>query len=107
MLAVGIIGLPNAGKSTLFNLLTAGAAEVSAYPFTTIDGNVGMVAVPDPRLERLRELLEPEETTPCRIRLSGRSWPTSRGSNAWRGWPGECRLFGKDKGGHRSARPGC
>lgn len=69
MLAVGIIGLPNAGKSTLFNLLTAGEAEVSAYPFTTIDGNVGMVAVPDPRLERLRRLLEPEETTPCRIRF--------------------------------------
>ena len=69
MLAVGIIGLPNAGKSTLFNLLTAGEAEVSAYPFTTIEGNVGMVPVPDPRLERLRELLEPEETTPCRIRF--------------------------------------
>lgn len=69
MLAVGIIGLPNAGKSTLFNLLTAGDAEVSAYPFTTIDGNVGMVAVPDRRLERLRGLLEPEETTPCRIRF--------------------------------------
>ncbi len=69
MLAVGIIGLPNAGKSTLFNLLTAGEAEVSAYPFTTIDGNVGMVAVPDPRLDRLRGLLEPEETTPCRIRF--------------------------------------
>lgn len=69
MLAVGIIGLPNAGKSTLFNLLTAGEAEVSAYPFTTIDGNVGMVPVPDPRLERLRRLFEPEETTPCRIRF--------------------------------------
>ncbi len=69
MLSVGIIGLPNAGKSTLFNLLTAGQAEVSAYPFTTIEGNVGMVPVPDPRLERLRDLLEPEETTPCRIRF--------------------------------------
>ncbi len=69
MLAVGIIGLPNAGKSTLFNLLTAGAADVSAYPFTTIDRNVGMVPVPDPRLERLRELLGPQETTPCRIRF--------------------------------------
>jgi GTP-binding protein YchF len=69
MLAVGIIGLPNAGKSTLFNLLTTGRAEVSAYPFTTIEGNVGMVPVPDPRLERLRELLEPEETTPARIRF--------------------------------------
>lgn len=69
MLAVGIIGLPNAGKSTLFNLLTMGEAEVSAYPFTTIDGNVGMVPVPDPRLDRLSRLLQPEETTPCRIRF--------------------------------------
>lgn len=69
MLAVGIIGLPNAGKSTLFNLLTAGEAEVSAYPFTTIEGNVGMVPVPDSRLDRLRRLLEPEEATPCRVRF--------------------------------------
>jgi GTP-binding protein YchF len=69
MLSVGIIGLPNVGKSTLFNALSAGKAEVSNYPFTTIDCNVGVVAVPDPRLQRLQELLSPIKTTPCCIRF--------------------------------------
>lgn len=70
MLAVGIIGLPNVGKSTLFNALTAGQAEVSNYPFTTIDSNVGMVPVPDERLETLAELLDPEEVTPAFVRFT-------------------------------------
>jgi GTP-binding protein YchF len=69
MLSVGIVGLPNVGKSTLFNALTAGQAEVSNYPFTTIDSNVGVVPVPDPRLERLAQALRPEKTTPCTIRF--------------------------------------
>ncbi|MDX1643978.1 MAG: redox-regulated ATPase YchF [Thermoanaerobaculia bacterium] len=67
MLSVGLVGLPNVGKSTLFNALTAGEAGVSNYPFTTIDSNVGVVPVPDARLERLAELVDPEETTPCFI----------------------------------------
>jgi len=67
MLSVGIIGLPNVGKSSLFNALTRGNAQVSNYPFTTVDSNVGMVAVPDPRLERLQALLKPISTTPCSI----------------------------------------
>ncbi|MCH8818748.1 MAG: 50S ribosome-binding GTPase, partial [Acidobacteria bacterium] len=60
MLSVGIIGLPNVGKSTLFNALTAAEANVSNYPFTTIDSNEGMVAVPDGRLEELNRILEPQ-----------------------------------------------
>jgi len=54
---IGIVGLPNAGKSTLFNALTAAGAETGAYPFTTIDPNVAVVEVPDERLERIAETL--------------------------------------------------
>jgi len=69
VLSVGIVGLPNVGKSTLYNALTAGGAEISNYPFTTIDSNVGVVAVPDQRLEGLERVLEPEKTTPCAVRF--------------------------------------
>jgi GTP-binding protein YchF len=63
----GIIGLPNAGKTTIFNALTAGAAEVAPYPFCTISPNIGMVPVPDPRLARLGQLLKPQRLTPATI----------------------------------------
>jgi GTP-binding protein YchF len=63
----GIIGLPNAGKTTVFNALTAGHAEVASYPFSTIAPNTGVVPVPDPRLTRLGELLKPERLTPATI----------------------------------------
>ena len=69
MLSLGIVGLPNVGKSTLFNALTSGAAGVSNYPFATIDRNVGQVPVPDPRLLDLERLLEPSECIPCFVQF--------------------------------------
>jgi hypothetical protein len=63
----GIIGLPNAGKTTIFNALTAGQAEVASYPFSTIAPNIGVVPVPDPRLARLGDLLHPQRLTAATI----------------------------------------
>src|SRR6056297_665038 len=64
---IGIVGLPNVGKSTLFNALTEAGADAENYPFCTIDPNVGIVPVPDKRLDWLSELYEPEKTTPTVI----------------------------------------
>lgn len=66
-LQIGIIGLPNVGKSTLFNALTQAGAAVGAYPFTTIDPNRGVAAVPDRRLEGLARLVGPERVTPATV----------------------------------------
>ena len=62
---LGIVGLPNVGKSTLFNAITNAGAESANYPFCTIDPNVGMVAVPDERLDKLAELYQPDKKTPA------------------------------------------
>jgi GTP-binding protein YchF len=62
---LGIVGLPNVGKSTLFNAITNAGAESANYPFCTIDPNVGVVAVPDERLDRLAELYSPKKLTPA------------------------------------------
>ncbi|GAA6139917.1 redox-regulated ATPase YchF [Arenicella sp. 4NH20-0111] len=61
----GIVGLPNVGKSTLFNALTNSGIQAENYPFCTIEPNVGMVEVPDPRLHRLTELADPNKTIPA------------------------------------------
>ncbi|WP_455581935.1 redox-regulated ATPase YchF [Dysosmobacter sp.] len=64
---LGIVGLPNVGKSTLFNAITNAGAESANYPFCTIDPNVGMVAVPDERLDKLAQMYEPDKKTPAVI----------------------------------------
>ena len=86
---LGIVGLPNVGKSTLFNAITQAGAESANYPFCTIDPNVGMVAVPDERLQPLTDLYHAKKTTPavvefvdyppvwCAAQARRRVWATS------------------------------
>ena len=69
MLKLGIVGLPNVGKSTLFNALTAAKAEAANYPFCTVEPNVGMVEVPDARLPRLTEIVQPKKTVPAVVQF--------------------------------------
>ena len=64
---LGIVGLPNVGKSTLFNAITNAGAQSANYPFCTIEPNVGMVSVPDERLDKLAEMYQPDKFTPASI----------------------------------------
>ena len=69
MLKLGIVGLPNVGKSTLFNALTAAGAEAANYPFCTVEPNVGMVEVPDPRVDLLSERVKPQRTVRAAVQF--------------------------------------
>ncbi len=68
-LKCGIVGLPNVGKSTLFNALTSAKALAANYPFATKDPNVGMITVPDKRLDKLAELVNPQATIPTTVEI--------------------------------------
>lgn len=65
----GIVGLPNAGKSTIFNLVTKANAPAENYPFCTIDPNIGIVTVPDDNLNKIAEIIKPEKITPTTLKL--------------------------------------
>src|SRR5690625_6348295 len=65
----GIVGLPNVGKSPLFNCLTKAGIEAANYPFCTIEPNVGMVAVPDPRLDELAAIANPQRVLPTMMQF--------------------------------------
>ena len=68
-LKCGIVGLPNVGKSTLFNALTSAKALAANYPFATKDPNVGMITVPDERLDKLSDLVNPQKVQPTTIEI--------------------------------------
>ena len=63
----GIVGLPNVGKSTLFNCLSNAKAQSANFPFCTIEPNIGVVNVPDPRLSKLEELVVPEQVSSLQL----------------------------------------
>ncbi|MGI9160973.1 MAG: GTPase, partial [Saprospiraceae bacterium] len=68
-LQCGIVGLPNVGKSTTFNALTRGKALAANYPFATKDPNVGVITVPDSRLDKLAELVNPQRLVPTTVEI--------------------------------------
>ena len=65
----GIVGLPNVGKSTLFNAITKAGIDAENYPFCTIEPNVGIVEVPDQRISKLENIVSPEKTQPATVEL--------------------------------------
>ena len=100
---LGIVGLPNVGKSTLFNAITNAGAQSANYPFCTIEPNVGVVAVPDKRLDKLAEMYEPEKFNPGDDRIRRHRRPRE-GRLEGRGDLGNKFPLEHPRGGRRRAR---
>ena len=89
-LQCGIVGLPNVGKSTLFNCLSNAKAQSANFPFCTIEPNLGVITVPDPRLNKLAELVNPQSVVPTTIEIvdiaglvKGASKGEGSATNSW------------------------
>ena len=89
---LGIIGLPQSGKTTVFNALTKGHAETGAHASGTLVPNIGVVKVPDPRLEALTDILKPKRTTPAEVRYVDVAG-TAKGLSKGKGLEGELLAF--------------
>ena len=86
-LECGIVGLPNVGKSTIFSALTAAPAAAENFPFCTIDPNVGIVDLPDERLDFLSSIFNPKKKTPAAVKfvdIAGLIKGASQGEASWR-----------------------
>ena len=78
-LKCGIVGLPNVGNSTLFNCLSNAKAQSANFPFCTIEPNLGVINVPDARLEKLVEMVQPQNTVPTTVEIvDSRAWSKAR-----------------------------
>ena len=94
-LKCGIVGLPNVGKSTLFQAITKAQVDCANYPFCTIEPNIGVVNVPDPRLSKLEELVNPERVQPATVEIVDIAGLV-KGASKGEGSEGEDGVFGQE-----------